>query len=113
MERLQVPHFILDCSDDLLAKHDAREVIQLVFDGAESSGLFNVTDIKIRTRSFSAYTVGGKQDSFLHVFAWIMEGRTEEAAFHRRCDGAGPDVPVVSMNVAEFEKATYSNRDTL
>jgi len=48
-----------------------------------------------------------------------MEGRTtgQKAGLSKRIiaklKSLFPDVPVVSMNVSEFEKATYCNRDMI
>ena len=114
-----MPHFILDCSDDLIAAHDKQELLQIVFDAAEQSGLFAINDIKVRLRPFADYLVGGTRGSFLHVFAYIMEGRSSEQkhalshAIVSRLKERLPDVPVVSMNVMDFEKATYNNRNTV
>jgi 5-carboxymethyl-2-hydroxymuconate isomerase len=50
------------------------------------------------------------------VFAYIMEGRTSEqksvlsTSIVRKLKSMYPDVPVISMNVMEFERATYANR---
>jgi 5-carboxymethyl-2-hydroxymuconate isomerase len=70
----------------------------------------------VRTRTYEHFTVGGTQDDFLHVFGYIMQGRTIEqrqtlsVSIVKRLKELLPDVPVISMNVMEFEKATYTNR---
>lgn len=93
--------------------------MQAVFSAAEESGLFNVNDIKVRMRLYADYITGRGEDDFIHVFGYILEGRTDlqKNALSRAIVGTLkdllPDVPVVSMNVMEFEKATYNNRHTL
>jgi 5-carboxymethyl-2-hydroxymuconate isomerase len=111
-----VPHFLLDCSPNILTLRLPEALIREVHDTAEASGLFAKGDIKVRIRPFEHYTVGGAQSDFLHVFGYIMQGRTVEqkkalsASIVKRLKELLPDVPVISMNVMEFEKATYTNR---
>ena len=114
-----MPHFIIDCPDDLLSHHDGQQVMQIVFDAAEESALFSVEDIKVRIRPFADFVTGGSGGAFLHVFAYIMEGRTvsQKNALSKsivsRLKTRLPDVPVVSMSVMDFEQATYNNRNTV
>ena len=81
--------------------------------------MFRVEDIKVRIRAFDHYLVAGEASDFIHVFANIMEGRTieQKAALSRsivtRLAEMFSDVPVISVNVWEFEKATYMNRALL
>lgn len=72
-----MPHFIIDCSKDILSTTTEKEVNTKVHQTAAASGLFDKADIKVRMRPFENYTVGGSdQTPFIHVFAYIMEGRT-------------------------------------
>ena len=71
-----MPHFILDCSDNIFTTHDRQQVMHVVFNAAEESGLFNIEDIKVRIRAFSDFLTGGTDDRFVHVFGYIMEGRS-------------------------------------
>lgn len=114
-----MPHFIVDCSPQVLALQPAENILREVHAVAEEAEIFNLADIKVRIRSFANYSVAGGNDEFIHVFAYIMQGRTVEqrSALSRAVVGRLmallPDVPVVSMNVSEFEKATYCNRRLL
>jgi 5-carboxymethyl-2-hydroxymuconate isomerase len=111
-----MPHLILDCSPNVLAVRSGEDLIREVHDTAEASGLFAHGDIKVRIRTYFQYTVGNRQDDFVHVFGYIMQGRTVEqrkalsTSIVKRLKELLPDVPVISMNVMEFEKATYTNR---
>jgi 5-carboxymethyl-2-hydroxymuconate isomerase len=57
----------------------------------------------------------GKKD-FIHIFGNIMEGRnTEQKAnlarkIMERLNEMFPDISILSMNIREFENATYSNK---
>jgi 5-carboxymethyl-2-hydroxymuconate isomerase len=70
-------------------------------------------------RGFEHFTVANTDRDFIHVFGNIMGGRTIEqrADLSRRIiaklTSMYPEVPVISMNVFEFEKATYCNRGML
>jgi 5-carboxymethyl-2-hydroxymuconate isomerase len=93
--------------------------MQAVFEAAKGTGLFATEDIKVRVREFDDHVTGGGRDDFIHVFAYIMEGRTTEQrsglsrAVVSVLKDMFPTVPVISMNVMEFEKATYQNRNTV
>ena len=114
-----MPHFVIDCSPRVLTKRHPDEILSEVHRMADESALFRVADIKVRVREYEHYLVAGERDDFIHVFANILEGRTVEqkAALSRSIVGRlvemFPDVPVISVNVREFEKATYMNRALL
>lgn len=91
--------------------------MQAVNDAAAATELFRVGDIKVRILPFSEhYLIGGTKDDFLHVFAYIMQGRTTEQkkgmsdAIVLKLKTMLPEVPIISINVMDFEKATYCNR---
>jgi 5-carboxymethyl-2-hydroxymuconate isomerase len=111
-----MPHFVIDCSPNVLDQRPAGEILLVVHNAAELSGLFRVTDIKVRIRAYEHSIVAGEPGDFIHVFANIMEGRTTEqkAALSRsvveKLVEMFPDVPTVSINIRDFEKATYLNR---
>ena len=111
-----MPHFILDMNERLLTLHPPEHLMRIVHDTADASGLFAKGDIKVRIRPYAYGTVGNAAADFLHVFAYIMEGRTTEQksalsnAVVRKLKELYPDAPVISMNVMEFERATYANR---
>ena len=90
--------------------------MQAVYDAAESTGLFAKNDIKVRIRTFNYFKLGEDKKDFIHIFGNIMEGRTTEqkAALSKkiieRLNEMFPDVSILSINIREFEKATYSNK---
>jgi 5-carboxymethyl-2-hydroxymuconate isomerase len=111
-----MPHFVIECSDTILKLKTPEEIIHTVYETANSTGLFAVADIKVRIMSYSRYTVAGTDNDFIHVFAYIMEGRNTEQKANlskqivSKLKSKLPDVPVISMNVMDFEKATYCNK---
>lgn len=114
-----MPHFVVDCSQEILRIHDEESIITRLHRVVNSSGLFEEADIKIRIRPFGIYAVGGGREDFIHTFAWIMQGRSVEqrAALSKAIVGelAGmfPLLPRIAVNIAEFEQATYFNRAML
>lgn len=114
-----MPHFVVDCSQNILQLHAEEEIVARVHRAANSTSLFEEGDIKVRVNPFAIYSVGDKREDFVHVFANIMEGRSieEKANLSRLIIGElvamFPLVPNIAMNVAEFERATYCNRAML
>jgi 5-carboxymethyl-2-hydroxymuconate isomerase len=90
-----------------------------VHETAEKTGLFRKGDIKVRIRPYTLYSVDKTTDDFIHVFGNIMQGRNQEQKLDlsrqiiAKLKSLFPDVKVISMNVFEFEKSTYCNRNML
>ena len=111
-----MPHFVIDCSENIIKIKSPKEIIQKVYDTAESTDLFDQGDIKVRINSFEYYNIGNTKDDFIHVFANIMEGRTvsQKKNLSERIitelKSMFSEVPIISMNIRDFEKATYCNK---
>lgn len=111
-----MPHFVIDCSENILRKQSPDTIIQKVYDTAASTGLFDPRDIKVRINPFEHYSVGNTKDDFIHIFANIMEGRTIDQKKNlseriiKELKPLFPDVPVISINIRDFEKSTYCNK---
>ena len=71
-----MPHFVIDCSKSIIQIKSPKEIIQKVYDTAESSDLFDKGDIKVRINPYEYYNIGNTKDDFIHIFANIMEGQT-------------------------------------
>ncbi|MCF7222941.1 5-carboxymethyl-2-hydroxymuconate Delta-isomerase [Marilutibacter chinensis] len=114
-----MPHFVIDCSQGMLRQHREEEILARLHHAASSTGLFDEPDIKVRVNPFRTCAVGGREEDFIHVFSYIMQGRTVEqrADLSKRMVSElvdmFPTVHRIAMNVAEFEKATYLNREML
>lgn len=114
-----MPHFILDCSESILEEHSEEQILVQVHLVAHSTQLFDEDDIKVRVHPFKTYLVGNKQEDFIHVFAYVMEGRSTEQKADlskkvvQKLTSMFPNVSKIAMNVYDFEKATYINRDML
>ncbi|AZA80760.1 5-carboxymethyl-2-hydroxymuconate isomerase [Chryseobacterium lactis] len=111
-----MPHFIIECSDDILQQKKPDEIMNAVYETADATGLFAPNDIKVRLQPYQHYRLGTHKKNFLHVFGYIMEGRnTEQKAnlsrqISIRLTEILPEIDFLSVNINEFEAATYSNK---
>jgi len=114
-----MPHFIVDCSENILELKDPKEILDEVFESAFSSGLFSRDAIKVRLNPFKHSLVLGGDLDFIHVFGNIMEGRTleQKADLSRKIvsklNQLFPEVPIISMNIRDLEKSSYINKTML
>ena len=53
-----MPHFIIDCSENIIQHKSPDEILQAVYDVAEASGLFAANDIKVRLRPHQYFKLG-------------------------------------------------------
>ena len=58
-----MPHFIIDCSKQILEQKTPKGIVELVFRTALSSGLFESVDSKVRINPFQYHTQGRKSDN--------------------------------------------------
>lgn len=111
-----MPHFVIDCSENSIALKSPEAIMQNVYDAALSSKLFDPKDIKVRINPFKHYTIGNAKNDFIHIFANIMEGRTTKQKSNlsrsiiSELKVLFPEFPVISINIRDFEKATYCNK---
>lgn len=111
-----MPHFIIDCSENIIERKSPEEIMQAVYDAAEATGLFAAGDIKVRLRPYKYFNLGKGKRDFIHVFGNIMEGRSTEQKGNlsrkiiERLNEIFPDVSILSINISEFEKETYCNK---
>ena len=114
-----MPHFVIDCSEQIIKLKSPQEIIQKVYDAAESTKLFLPEEIKVRVSPFQHYNTGNTSDNFIHVFGNIMEGRNavQKANLSKQIvselNNLFPDVPVISINIRDFEKASYFNKSLI
>jgi 5-carboxymethyl-2-hydroxymuconate isomerase len=111
-----MPHFIIDCSENIIQQKPPHEIMQAVYDVAEATGLFVVGDIKVQLRPYQYFKLGEGKTDFIHIFGNIMEGRSVEQKANlsrkiiERLNDIFPDISILSINIREFEKATYCNK---
>jgi len=110
-----MPHFKIDCSKNILAIVPCGEIIEVVHNTAEETGLFKKGDIKVRINPYTEYTTGGTKDDFIHITADIMGGRTTEQKQNLSRGIIGklkpmfPNVKFVSIDIRDINPETYTN----
>jgi 5-carboxymethyl-2-hydroxymuconate isomerase len=114
-----MPHFVIDCSENIINLRSPEEIMQAVYETAESTDLFTEGDIKVRINPYKYFKLGDSKKDFIHVFGNIMEGRTvvqKSALSHAviaKLKSLFPEIPIISMNIRDFEKSTYCNRSMI
>ena len=73
-----MPNFIIDCSQDIIQQVAPDKIMNAVYETAEATGLFAANDIKVRIQPFQYYKLAESKKNFIHIFGYIMEGRTTE-----------------------------------
>lgn len=114
-----MPHFIIECSDQVLSVQSGTSITEQVHRAACSTGLFNEDAIQVRVSPFSHYRVGNKSVDFVHVFANILEGRSAEQklslsrAVVKELAEMFPDIESISIDIIDLEKGTGFNKTML
>ncbi|MGB0837394.1 MAG: 5-carboxymethyl-2-hydroxymuconate Delta-isomerase [Flavobacteriaceae bacterium] len=111
-----MPHFTLECSPNIINKKSPQELLDLIYQTALKTDLFIPNEIKVRLKTYEYFNNGNSQEDFIHIFGHIMQGRTAEqkktlsSKIINCLETEFPEVPILSMNVQDFEKASYSNK---
>jgi 5-carboxymethyl-2-hydroxymuconate isomerase len=114
-----MPHFIIECSEDVLSLKTPEEIMQAVYEVAEATGLFAKNDIKVRLMPYKYYKLGETKKDFIHIFGNIMEGRsnTQKADLSRRVierlNEIFPSISILSMDIIDFDLSTYCNKSLI
>ena len=114
-----MPHFIIECSENIIAQKAPVEIMEAVYEAAAATGLFVENDIKVRINPYKYYKLGKGKNGFLHIFGNIMEGRSIEQRENlsrkiiERLHQMLPEISILSINIREFEKATYCNKSLI
>jgi 5-carboxymethyl-2-hydroxymuconate isomerase len=117
-----MPHFVIECSSGILQRQNPDTIMQRVYDTAAATGLFALSGaggIKVRIAPYEHYITVNSKENFIHVFAYIMEGRdtAQKQALSKNIvsalNGLLPWVAIISVSISDFEKATYCNKTML
>jgi len=105
-----MPHCIIEHSNDLAQ----LSLLNAVYDGAKRSQLFGDADIKTRTIGFDHYQSGPTKESFVHVTAKILSGRSLEQRtmlaqlILAELEKLSLTATSLTVEVLEIEKASYA-----
>ena len=73
-----MPHIIVEHSLDLVDPLKANGLLDTIFVAVESTGLFNLENIKVRLHPVDDYKLGLASSGFIHVTCRIHQGKTEQ-----------------------------------
>ncbi|TKB51654.1 5-carboxymethyl-2-hydroxymuconate Delta-isomerase [Ferrimonas aestuarii] len=114
-----MPHFVIDCASELLDIQSEQTLLKAIHQVAVNSGLFNEAAIKVRINPYSTYLAGGAQQPFIHLFAHILSGRTQEQKSElsrllvMELTRLFPALTKIAANVYEMDKGNYVSRQML
>lgn len=114
-----MPNFIIDCSQDIIQQVAPDKIMNAVYETAEATGLFAANDIKVRIQPFQYYKLAESKKNFIHIFGYIMEGRTTEqkASLSKqiitKLAVLLPDISFLSISINDFRTATYCNKSLI
>lgn len=113
-----MPHLIVECSENILKKETPEDIIQEIYKTVTAIDSFE-NNVMVRIIPYKHFTTLGTNDDFIYIFANILEGRTLEnkKKFSKNVvtvlKDMFPDVPKISINIREFERATFVNNSML
>lgn len=111
-----MPHFIVDCSDTITNYCSSDLLMRTIFETAKSSELFDPENIKVRIKMFKHYTVADKKNDFIHIIAYIMEGRTMDQKQSLseqiiiQLKKILNNIPVLSIDIRDINRTSYCNK---
>lgn len=114
-----MPHFVVDCSKNILSTHDGETICKQVHLAANASGLFSEKNIQVRVNTFEHYRVGNIEQESIHVFASILEGRTPEQKLSlskiviEKLAEIFPQVATIGIDIKNLEKGSGFNKNKL
>ena len=111
-----MPHCVIECPIELKGHVCFSDLVKAVHDSAEQTNLFEPGDVKARIVSSENYLVGGQKEHYVHTVVHILAGRKvgqkkllADSITATLCKLL-PDVKMISVEVRDICKATYSNR---
>ncbi len=111
-----MPHFVVDCSENVLLSQDGDTITERVHIAASSTELFSESNIQVRVNAFQHHRIGNKKEDFIQVFAHILEGRTTEQKVRlsksviATLSEMFPDVATIGIDIIDLEKGTGFNK---
>ncbi|WOG29032.1 5-carboxymethyl-2-hydroxymuconate Delta-isomerase [Endozoicomonas sp. 8E] len=111
-----MPHCIIEYSSDVEQKCSIRELVSAVHQSTLESGLFKAEDIKSRAIPYEHFQTAQPEQSFVHITARIMKGRTSEQKKSlsqkvlNAADQIIPWVNILSVEILDIDTDCYSKR---
>lgn len=121
-----MPHFIVEHSSGVGAKHDLQRLSDLIRDKADNTGVFPRGGIRVRMHPVETYTIadGHPENAFVSILVRIGAGRdmvTKKAAgqavFDAACDFFAAELEgghfMISLDIVENDPDVSFKRNTV
>lgn len=111
-----MPHLSLEFSQEIARDHDISALCDHLFTALAETGVFGVSDIKVRAKPVEFYRSGAEPQSFVHATLMLMEGRdtATRAGLNRQVlellSAELPQVGSISVQDVELPRSSYVKR---
>lgn len=108
-----MPHFIIETNTEYATEPVKKELLRSVLQASIDSNLFKIDDIKIRINICSEYLVGDQKRNFVHVWGYLLKGRTAlqkntlAKSLLKEVSSNVPSVTSLSINIDELSESGY------
>lgn len=111
-----MPHMVISYAKPVADQVDVQTLVQEVWNGADESGLFDVSSIKSRAFPVEHYVSAATDQLFVHVDAKLFVGRTDaqkqdmlKRVFDKIDALVAQDV-AISVEAIDMDKLNYLKR---
>lgn len=111
-----MPHFVVEYARPVEKSADIAAVMETVHQAGSDSGIMDPLDIKVRAVAYDHYRLHGPGETFLHVGAYLLEGRSDAqkkalaVLMRQRLAAILPTVTCISIDVRDMNAAAYERR---
>jgi len=111
-----MPHFILEHANALTTDADIQDALQITLESGGRLDFINKADIKVRLASYTDILAGDGRTSFLHVTAYLLDGRSNDLKKELSTallDDLGTrfsQVQCITVDVRDMNRACYAKR---
>ena len=112
-----MPHLIVDYARTIEDTVDPERLLSACLEGAEASGLFGPTDIKVRLVPFEHFVQNGGTLPFIHVMARILSGRSDDqkrllsSSVLERLAQLGLPQACLTVEVVDIHREVYAKQE--
>lgn len=111
-----MPHFIIEHANALISDADIKDALNVALESGARMDFINKADIKVRLAPYTDILTGDGRTSFLHVTAYLLDGRTDDlkkALSTALLDDLGKrfaQVQCITVDVRDMNRACYAKR---
>jgi 5-carboxymethyl-2-hydroxymuconate isomerase len=111
-----MPHCIVEYAREVADQVSIEDLIEAVYQGTLSSGLFDAYDIKTRALAYSHHSTGNTRDSFVHVTVCLLSGRDDaqkadlSEKILAKIEPLLPAVVSVGVEICDMHRESYRKR---